>query len=82
MALLSVRALHNVLIPARREWERWMAIGSLHWGEPWSRAKELPSSWAAGHLIHEGALSRVSLQPLWSLHLWSGARASGLYLWL
>lgn len=82
MALLSVRALHNVLTPAQREWERWMlqapCTGESHGAEQGN----FPPAGAAGHHIHEGALSRVSLQPLLSLPLWSGARVSGLYLWL
>lgn len=39
MALLSVRALHNVLSPARGEGERWMPVGPLQQGEPRTRGR-------------------------------------------
>lgn len=78
MALLSVRALHNVLIPARTEGTGAgysPCTGESHGAEQGN----FPPAGAAGHLIHGDALSRVSLQ---SLPLWAGARAAGLYLWL
>lgn len=66
MALLSARALHNVLIPAPGKGERRMdARGSPAPGRATEQRKgRFPTAGAAGHRILEDALSGVALQPL------------------
>lgn len=87
MALLSVRALHNVLIPAQREWERWMATGPLPWGEPWSRARELPSSWGSRTLhpqrcLFQGVPAAPPVTPFveWGKGTWAVPLAVSIVL--